>query len=128
AACSAPAHTTTKRISLYLCHLKPISGGKLIFNMVPGDIETYQRARKREGASGRTINMETGTLRQILKRHKCWTRLEGDFKPEAERENVGRALSDEEEKNLLKAAANRKYRKNALYPIVVVGLNTAMRR
>lgn len=72
--------------------------------------------------------MESGVLRQVLKRHKCWARLEGDFKPETERENVGRALSDDEEKKLLKAAANRKYRKNALYPIVVLGLNTAMRR
>jgi len=121
------ANTVTLH-KLCVSHLKPFFGGKLIFNIEPGDIEVYQRARKREGASGRTTNMETGTLRQILKRHKCWTRLEGDFKPEAERENVGRALSDEEEKKLLKAAANRKYRKNALYPIVVVGLNTAMRR
>src|SRR6266850_4181026 len=121
----------TNTVTLYklcLSHLKPFFGGKLIFNIEPSDIETYQRARKREGASGRTINMETGTLRQILKRYKCWTRLEGDFKPEAERENPGRALGIDEEKKLLAAAANRKYKDCALYPIVVIGLNTAMRR
>jgi len=113
---------------LCLSHLKPFFGGKLIFNIEPGDIEVYQRARRREGASGRTVNMETSILRQVLKKHKCWTRLGGDFKPEAERENIGRALSDEQEKKLLKAAASRKYGDVALYPIVVLGLNTAMRR
>ena len=38
--------------NLCLSHLKPFFGGKLIFNIEPGDIETYQRARKREVPAG----------------------------------------------------------------------------
>src|SRR5262249_13183814 len=40
----------------------------------------YQSDRKNGGASGRTVNMEVGLLRRILKRNRQWVRLAEDVK------------------------------------------------
>jgi len=76
--------------NLCLSHLKPFFGGKLIFNIEPGDIETYQPARKREVPAGapstwkraRCVKYSSGinagrVLREISSRRrsaKCWSR------------------------------------------------------
>lgn len=72
-------------------------------------IEGYQAKRRLEGASNRTINMDVGALRQVLKRFKQWRRLEGDVKmlTEAGGAPVGRALTPEERKRLFEAAASK---------------------
>ena len=38
-------------------------------------IEGFQAKRRLEGASNRTINMDVGALRQVLRRFKQWRRL-----------------------------------------------------
>ena len=43
-------------------------------------IEGFQAKRRLEGASNRTVNMDVGALRQVLKRFKQWRRLEDDVK------------------------------------------------
>jgi len=52
-----------------LAHLKPEFGQKLVCDIDAKDISRYQKKRLKEGASGKTINLEIGTLRAILRRH-----------------------------------------------------------
>lgn len=48
-------------------HLQPHFGKMLLTDISADDVSRYQAARKKEGANGRTINMETGTLRAIIR-------------------------------------------------------------
>ena len=69
-------------------------------------IEGFQAKRRLEGAGNRTVNMDVGALRQVLKRFKQWRRLEDDVKmlTESGGEPIGRVLTSEEQERLLKAA------------------------
>lgn len=70
------------------------------------------------------LNKELQVLRQILKRHKLWANLQGDVKFEREHCDIGKALTREEENELLKACAS-----NALLnAVVTLALNTALRK
>ena len=66
-------------------------------------IEGFQAKRRLEGASNRTVNMDVGALRQVLKRFKQWRRLEDDVKmlTESGGEPIGRVLTNEEQERLL---------------------------
>jgi len=108
----------------YRCHLKPELGSLLLCDIDASEIAAYQAKRKTEKASARTLNKELQVLRQILKRHKMWANLQGDVKFEREHNDVGRALSREEEQALLHACGP-----NALLAAVVtLALNTALRK
>jgi integrase len=91
---------------------------------------SVQRPTKRrlEGSSNRTINMDVGALRQVLRRFKQWRRLEDDVKmlTEAGGAPVGRALTPAEQKRLFEAAANNPEREH-VYCAVVLAANTSMR-
>jgi integrase len=106
------------------CHLKPTLGSLLLCDIDASRIASYQARRKTEKASARTLNKELQVLRQILKRHKLWANLQGDVKFEREHNDIGRALSRQEEKNLLAACSC-----NALLnAVVTLALNTALRK
>ena len=108
----------------YRCHLKPVFGSLLLCDIDASKIASYQAKRKAEKASARTLNKELQVLRQVLKRHKMWASLQGDVKFEREHNDVGKALSHHEEKNLLDACGS-----NALLKAVVtLALNTALRK
>jgi integrase len=106
------------------CHLKPALGSLLLCDIDASRIASYQARRKAEKASARTLNKELQVLRQVLRRHKLWANLQGDVKFEREHNNIGKALSREEEKNLLAACGS-----NALLnAVVTLALNTALRK
>ena len=85
---------------------------------------SYQARRQGGGASASTVNKELQVLRQILKRHKLWASLQGDVKFEREHSDIGKAITREDEKNLLAACAS-----NALlHSVVTLALNTALRK
>ena len=69
-------------------------------------IEGFQAKRRLEGAGNRTVNMDIGALRQVLKRFKQWRRLEDDVKmlTESGGEPIGRVLTNDEQERLLKTA------------------------
>jgi len=71
-------------------------------------ISAYQRVRLAQGISGRTINMEVGVLRRMLKRAKVWAAVDEDVKafPECARE-VGKVLTVEQKQLLFETAAIR---------------------
>jgi integrase len=109
-----------------LKHLKPAFGSLLLIDITAEDIADYQKARLRAAAAPKTINLEVGTLRAVLRRHRLWAHMQPDVKMMTVHEKVGRALSAEEEKKLLKACGTRRSR--ALLPIVTLALHTGMRR
>jgi integrase len=72
------------------------------------EIAVYQRARRETRISGRTLNMEMGVLRQLMKRAKVWSRVAEDVK--LDRENtrtIGRVLTPEQKKLLFNTAASK---------------------
>lgn len=108
-----------------LKHLNPHLGGKLLGDIAPEDIARYQQARLDEHAAPKTINLEIGTVRAILRRNRLWANLQPDVKMLPARDNVGQALTHEQEAKLLEECS--KSRSRSLYPAVTVALNSAMR-
>lgn len=93
--------------------------------MKADDIARYQSGRQREEAAAKTINLEVGTLRAILRKHRLWANVQPDVQMLRVRDDVGRALTEFEEKALL--AECRKSRSRSLYVAVELALGTCMR-
>ena len=122
-------HIAPKTAELYrlaLSHLKPTFGGRLLCDIAADDIARYQARRSAAGAAGRTVNLDVGVLRAILKKHKLWSRISDDVHLVKERRDVGRALAPSEEARLLQEAGKRQYSDSSLYTVAVLALNTAM--
>ena len=109
-----------------LKHLKPTFGSSLLIDISPEDIADYQKIRLKAGASPKTINLEVGTLRAVLRRHRLWADMQPDVKMMPVHEVAGRALTEDEERRLLDACRERRSR--ALLPIVTLAFHTGMRR
>jgi integrase len=105
-------------------HLKPALGSLLLCDLDLARIASYQARRKAEKASARTLNKELQVLRMILKRYKLWANLQGDVKFERESDEIGKALSREDEARLLVACAPNPL----LHTVVTLALNTALRK
>ena len=108
-----------------LGHVLPRLGGLLITDIQAEDIAHYQQHRLREGASPKTVNLELGTLRAMLRRHRLWAGLQPDVRFLPVRDHVGRSLSLGEEERLLKACADSRSR--SVLPAVTLALNTGLR-
>ena len=91
-----------------LVPLRKHFGEKPLLRLKAEDVARYQTARLQAGISGRTINMETGVLRRMLKRAKVWSALCEDVKALPERHGIiGRALPSNLKQNLFEVAASR---------------------
>lgn len=119
-----------------LKHLEPAFGKRLLVDIGATDIDQYQEQRqaprlvpgKEEpvpGASGRTVNIEVSILRGVLKRAGLWERLSEDVKMRPERQDVGHALTDDEESRILEECS--KSRSRALRPFTVLAIETGAR-
>jgi integrase len=106
-------------------HLKPVFGTMLISDLCADDIGAYQSARLKEGAAPKTVNLELGTLRAILRKHRLWANIQPDVRMLDSAERVGCALAPEQEAALLKEC--RLSRSRSLYVAVVIALGTCMR-
>ena len=109
-----------------LKHLKPAFGSLLLIDVSAEDIADYQKSRLKAGASPKTINLEIGTVRAILRRHRLWAGMQPDVKMMSVHETAGKALTEDEERRLLDACRTRRSR--ALLPVVTLALHTGMRR
>ncbi len=107
-------------------HLKPVIGSLLLIDITADDIADYQKRRLGEGAAAKTINLELGTLRAMLRRHRLWANIQPDIKMLPVSDGIGKALTAEEEKALLQSCAASRSR--ALLPAVTLALHTGMRR
>jgi hypothetical protein len=110
-----------------LKHLKPYFGQRLLTDIDAAAIARYVGHRRKEEAADKTIKLELGTLRGILRRAKLWAAIaDDDLLPKLrDRDDVGRAITTDEESALL--AACRASRSRGLYTAVVIALNTGMR-
>lgn len=108
-----------------LGHILPVLGQKLLTDIDAGDISRYQQKRLKEKAAPKTINLEVGTIRAILRRYRLWATLQPDVRMLSVRDDVGKALSPKDEKKLLDACADSRSR--SLLPAVLLALNTGMR-
>jgi integrase len=106
-------------------HLKPELGRKLACDIEPRDIARYQKKRLEEGASPKTVNLEIGSLRAILKRSGHWARLQPEVSMLPAGEEVGRAIATNEEAALLQACAQSRSR--SLAPFVTLAIETGAR-
>lgn len=122
------AHLSPRSVTieeLNFKHLKPVFGGMLICDISADDIASYQLRRLREKAAPKTINLEVGTLRAILRKHRLWANIQPDVQMLRVRDDVGRALTAVEEKALL--AECRSSRSRSLYVAAEIALGTCMR-
>ena len=108
-----------------LGHLLPWLGNLLVTDIGADDIARYQQHRLRAGAAPKTINLEIGTLRAILRRQRLWANIQPDVRFLPVRDTVGRSLTPDEEKRLLTACSESRSR--SLLPAVTLALQTALR-
>lgn len=108
--------------------LKRHLGTTLVRKIDAATIRSYQDARKAEGVSGRTINMEVTLIRQILKRARRWATIADDVANLPENQNVvGRVLTHEQKLHLFRtAASNPEW--EAVYCAGVIAVNTTCRK
>jgi integrase len=90
--------------------LKPLSaffGEKPLLRIKAEDITAFQRARMSSGLSGKTINMDIGVLRLMMKRAKCWSLVSDDIKMFPKRSQViGAVLTPEQKSHLFQTAGS----------------------
>jgi integrase len=108
-----------------LGHILPVLGPKLLTDIDAHDISRYQQQRLKNQAAPKTINLEVGTIRAILRRHRLWANIQPDVRMLSVPEDIGKALSPTDEKTLLNACAESRSR--SLLPAVLLALNTGMR-
>jgi integrase len=108
-----------------LKHLRPHLEKRLVPDIQAKDVSRYQQARLAQGASPKTINLEVGTLRAILRRHRVWAEIQQDLRMLPTVDDVGHAITPEEEAALLTGCLKSRCR--CLYIAVMLALNTGMR-
>ena len=83
-------------------------GEKALAKISADDIRGYQKHRLDKGLSGKTINMEIGVLRLLMKRAHTWSRVAEDVKLFPKRSRVvGKALTREQKAHLFRTAASQ---------------------
>jgi integrase len=125
---SKKAHLAPRSVEIEranLKHLNPFFGKLLLCDIAGGHVARYQAARLEEKASPKTVNLEIGTLRAVLRKNRLWAEIQPDVRMLRAADDVGCAISREEEAQLLTAC--RDSRSRSLYPAVVLALNTCMR-
>lgn len=108
-----------------VAHLSPGLGRSLLPTIEAKHIARYQDARLAEGASPRTINLEVGTLRAIMRHYGLWASIQQEVKMLPVNEDVGKALGAAEERALLDSCA--KSRSRSLLPFVILAIETGAR-
>jgi integrase len=111
-----------------LAIVKDRLGDVLLSTITRETIEGFQAKRKLDGVSNRTVNMDVGALRKVLKRYGHWRRLQDHVTmlSEAGGAPIGRALTPEEQKRLFETAASHPEWEHVYCAAVLAG-NTSMR-
>ena len=104
-------HVSERTIQFEKERLVPLAkhfGERSLLRFKAGDVAAYQTARLEAGISGRTVNMETGVLRRMLKRAKVWNAISEDVKALPERQgDVGKVLTADLKRRLFETAASK---------------------
>jgi len=75
-----------------LSHILPSLGQKLLTDIDANDISRYQHKRLNDKAAPKTINLEVGTIRGILRRYRLWANLQPDVRMLSVPDDIGKAL------------------------------------
>lgn len=104
-------HIAERSIQFEKERLKPLReyfGRNTLAKIRADDIRSYQKHRLDKGLSGKTINMEIGVLRLLMKRAHTWSRVAEDIKLFPKRSRiVGKALTREQKAHLFRTAASQ---------------------
>jgi integrase len=82
-------------------------GASLLGSLTAESIVSYVQRRKAERIGNRTVNIEVGVLRRILKQFKLWHLVGDGYKPLSEPKDIGKVLSPEQEVRLFSVASTR---------------------
>jgi hypothetical protein len=77
------AHLSTRSVIIErtnLKHLNPFFGKMLLCDVAADDIARYQAERLEKGAAPKTVNLEVGTLRAILRKNRLWASIQPDVR------------------------------------------------
>jgi integrase len=125
---SKRAHLAARSVAIEqanLKHLNPFFGKMLLCDIRADDVAAYQVARLQQKASPKTVNLEIGTLRAVLRKNRLWFAIQPDVRMLRTSVDVGRAINREEESALLTACQSSRSR--SLHAAVLLALNTCMR-
>ena len=89
-------------------------------------VRAYVADRSAARVANKTINLELGVLRGIMKRAKLWHHFSDEIKPLPVRTQIGRAMTPDEKFRLAKTATMRPEWQSARLAMVLA-LNTTMR-
>lgn len=106
-----------------MAHVERLLGSCPLLDVTDDRIRAYMRMRRDEGAGNRTINMELDCLSRAI--GHTWRELWPKVNKLDEPQDVGRALSSDEEGRLLGAA--EKNRSPLINPFIRTALLTGMR-
>jgi integrase len=122
-------HTAARTQQLEKERLKPLPKvfNKPLSRFRAADVLDYQRQRLADGVSNRTVNMEVGVIRQLLKRGRVWNTIAEDVKmlPENERP-IAQVLTADKIRKLFEATASNEEWMVA-YCAAVIAVSTTCR-
>ncbi len=110
-------------------HLKPLCTvfGSIKVNRITVEmVRSYMADRTAANVANKTINLELGVLRGVVKRAKLWHLFMDEIKPLPVHTQIGRAMTLDEKLRLAKTAAMKQEWQNARLAMVLA-LNTTMR-
>ncbi len=122
------AHLSLRSVAIEqanLKHLNPFFGKMLLCDIRSDDVAHYQAGRLQEKAAPKTVNLEVGTVRAVLRKNRLWFAIQPDVRMLRATDDAGRAISREEESALLVACQSSRPR--SLHTAVLLALNTCMR-
>src|SRR5215472_14801801 len=123
------AHLAPRSVQTERERLKPLCVvfGSIRVNRITADmVRTYVADRKAANVANKTINLELGVLRGVMKRAKLWHHFSEEIKPLPVHTRIGRAMTLDEKLRLAKTAAMKPEWQNARLAMVLA-LNTTMR-
>ena len=97
-----------------------------LLHITPDILRSYISERRKKGVANKTINLEIGVVRGVLKRAKRWELFADEIKPLPARHQVGRALVKEQKLDLARLASTNPDWENARLAMTLA-LNTTMR-
>jgi integrase len=89
-------------------HLSKYFAAAMLAKLDGEALAGYVAWRKARGVGNRTVNIEVGVLRRVLKQFKLWHFVDEDYKPLPEPKDIGRALTPEQELKLFSVASTRR--------------------
>jgi len=122
------AHLAPRSVAIEhanLKHLNPFFGKMLLCDIRADNISRYQAARLQGKAAPKTVNLEIGTIRAVMRKNRLWFAIQPDVRMLRASDDAGRAISREEESALLTACQSSRSR--SLHTAVLLALNTCMR-